>query len=295
MTMNIIETTALTKKFKGQIAVNNLNMEIPKGVVCGFLGKNGAGKTTTIKMLAGLTKPTSGSFKLNGGIGYLPDVPGFYNYMTAKEYLEFSGNLCGIEEKILKNRTGELLEKTGLANTGKKRIKGFSRGMKQRLGIAQALINKPEIVFMDEPISALDPVGRHEIAKIIESLKGETTVFFSTHIISDVESICDYIVVLDNGFLKLADSLENIKKNHARNTVNIKFFNETDSVNFQNELKNVSQSFAVYNSLEIGMNEEAAGAAGKTIFQILSKTGIAIESYRSFVPSLENIFMEVTK
>jgi len=293
--MNIIETTALTKKFKGQIAVNNLNMEIPKGVVCGFLGKNGAGKTTTIKMLAGLTKPTSGSFKLNGGIGYLPDVPGFYNYMTAKEYLEFSGNLCGIEEKILKNRTGELLEKTGLANTGKKRIKGFSRGMKQRLGIAQALINKPEIVFMDEPISALDPVGRHEIAKIIESLKGETTVFFSTHIISDVESICDYIVVLDNGFLKLADSLENIKKNHARNTVNIKFFNETDSVNFQNELKNVSQSFAVYNSLEIGMNEEWAGAAGKTIFQILSKTGIAIESYRSFVPSLENIFMEVTK
>ena len=202
--MFAIETQNLSKKFDTHVAVNNLNLQVPSGSICGFLGKNGAGKTTTIKMLVGLSRPSSGKIIIHGqernygkldnrDIGYLPDVPNFYNYYSAGEYLDFCGKLYGMKKTERKNRIYELLDMVGLKDD-KTPVTGYSRGMKQRLGIAQALMNSPRIIFLDEPISALDPIGRREIMQLIQSLRGSVTVFFSTHIFADDLSMLHQMV-----------------------------------------------------------------------------------------------------
>ena len=205
-----IETIGLVKSFGLFKAVDGLQLAVRKGEVFGFLGPNGAGKTTTLRMLAGLSKPDSGEIRLLGQpvsfgsmkgrerIGYLPDVPECYGYMRPVEFLSFCGALFGLDARTQKKRSLELLELVGLEHVNK-RIGGFSRGMKQRIGIAQALINEPDIVFMDEPASALDPMGRYDVMEILTKLKGNTTVFFSTHIITDIERVCDTIAIIDKG------------------------------------------------------------------------------------------------
>jgi ABC-2 type transport system ATP-binding protein len=303
--MNAIETKGLIKQYSTNKAVNGLNLQVPSGSICGFLGKNGAGKTTTIKMLVGLTKPTSGSIFLMGNekkfgdcnnahSGYLPDVPNFYGYMTASEYLDFCGKLYNLETTKRKSRIEELLKQVDLFGV-KTRIAGFSRGMKQRLGIAQALINEPDIIFMDEPISALDPIGRHEVMEIIRSLRGRVTVFFSTHILSDVENICDYALILEKGRILAADSIENIKKNHASNMAKIRFYSETDGARFLS----LSQDFKNFsvdqnNSVEFLLRSDDIRAMGKQIPILLSEAKLTLESYAAYVPTLEDIFLEVT-
>lgn len=303
--MNAIETAGLSKQFGMHKAVENLDLHVPKGSICGFLGKNGAGKTTTIKMLVGLTKPTSGSISLMGEtrkfgacsnthIGYLPDVPNFYGYMTGREYLAFCGNLYAMESSKLKSRIDELLKQVGLKNT-KTRIAGYSRGMKQRLGIAQALINEPDIIFMDEPISALDPIGRHEVMEIIRSLRNTVTVFFSTHILADVETTCDYVLILDKGKVLADDSIVSIKQKHASNTAKLRLYTPEDSSRFM-KLAKESDGFSAenQNGVEFLLRADDMHKLGKRIPSILSEAEIPLESYQAYVPSLEDIFLEVT-
>lgn len=245
--MNSIEIIRLTKKFGNHKAVDDLNIQVKKGSICGFLGKNGAGKTTTIKMLVGLLEPNAGTIRImgqerkfgkldNSKIGYLPDVPNFYGYMTAAEYLDFCAQLYGMDNKKRKVVIDELLKKVDLYGV-KTKIQGFSRGMKQRLGIAQALINEPEVVYMDEPISALDPIGRHEVMEIIRSLRGAHTIFFSTHVLSDVENVCDHAIILDKGKVLINDTIENIKKEYANNSIKIRLYYKNDSEKFLNVMK----------------------------------------------------------
>ena len=179
-------------------------------MVFGFLGRNGAGKTTALRILSGLARPSSGTAHVLGHdvarasdvvrsqIGFLPDVPGFYPWMTAREYMELAGRLFGLDSATLEVRAAPLLEMAGLAGVTT-RIGGFSRGMKQRLGIAQALINAPSLLMLDEPTSALDPIGRREVLEMVGSLRGRTTVFFSTHILADVERVCDAVAILERG------------------------------------------------------------------------------------------------
>ena len=303
-----IEARDLTKQFGKYKAVDNLNLKIPAGSICGFLGRNGAGKTTTIKMLVGLARPTNGSIYLmeterkfghcnNKHIGYLPDVPNFYGYMKASEYLDFCGKLHGMDRVELKNRTNELLELVNLTNT-KTTISGFSRGMKQRLGIAQALINKPSIIILDEPISALDPIGRHEVMQIIRSLRGIVTVFFSTHVLSDVENVCDYGLILEKGKLLAEDSIENLKKKHASNVAVMKLYSSTDGSKFYSFMKELSDvniaSIEEKSPVEFILRADDMQLLGKRIPFILSELGIPLESYTAYVPSLEDIFLEVT-
>jgi ABC-2 type transport system ATP-binding protein len=219
-----VKINGLVKDFHGVLAVNGLDLSVPEGSIYGFLGPNGAGKTTTLKMIAGMTEPTSGDIEIMGEkvtfgnhqhrdmIGYLPDVPGFYDWMTAREFLTFVGGLYHIPKDVLSKRCDELLELVHLKKHTKKKIGTYSRGMKQRLGIAQALVNNPKVVLLDEPVSALDPIGRKEVMDIILSLKNKVTVFFSTHILADVERICDRIVIIHEGKKLLEDSIENIKK-----------------------------------------------------------------------------------
>ena len=207
---NAIEITRLVKTFGDAVALDGIDLAVPHGSVFGFLGPNGAGKTTALRILTGLARPTAGEARILGvnvsaagnivrsRIGYLPDVPGFYPWMTAMEFVEFAGRLFGIEPTTLRERAESLLQMAGLSDV-KSKVGGFSRGMKQRLGIAQALINAPSVLLLDEPTSALDPIGRREVLEMIASLRGRTTVFFSTHILADVERVCDTAAILDRG------------------------------------------------------------------------------------------------
>lgn len=220
--MNMLDIQHLRKSFGSKEVIKDVSFSIPENTIFGFVGENGAGKTTTMKMILGLIKSDAGSIKVNDEvvtygntatnkyIGYLPDVPEFYTYMTPREYLMFSGQIAGVKEDELKGRVGELLELVGL-DREKHRIKGFSRGMKQRLGIAQALIQKPKLLICDEPTSALDPIGRKQILDVLVAAKEQTTVLFSTHILSDVERICDELVFLHDGRIALSGKINDIK------------------------------------------------------------------------------------
>ena len=210
--MTAIRTEQMTKVYGQVRALDGLTLTVEPGTVFGFLGPNGAGKTTTIRLLTGLAKPTQGrawvageeiadSGKVAARIGYLPEEPAFYTWMTPAELLEHVGRLFGLSSQERRSRTKELLELTGLSQVGKRRIGGFSRGMRQRLGLAQALVNRPEVLFLDEPVSALDPGGRKEILEMIGQLRGQCTVFMSTHILQDVERVCDTVGIIDHGKL----------------------------------------------------------------------------------------------
>lgn len=230
--MPVLEISDLTKQYGSTNAVDHLSLTVEKGCVFGFLGLNGAGKTTTIRMITGLAKPTTGEITVCGDrvrfgssfanrhIGFLPDVPEFYTFMRPKEYLVLCGKLCGIDSASAAKRSDELLGLVGL-DTVHKKIGGFSRGMKQRLGIAQALMHQPELLILDEPTSALDPVGRKEILTIIAALRGQVTVLFSTHILSDVQRVCDSIGILNQGRLALEGSLTDIEQKYSGQNIRI--------------------------------------------------------------------------
>jgi ABC-2 type transport system ATP-binding protein len=249
-----VEARGLTKRYKTALAVDNVDIHVPAGCCCGFLGKNGAGKTTTLKMMVGLKKPTAGEIFIMGTpqvfgearpvpFGYLPDVPNFYSYMNGTEFLTFCAKLCGIPADKRAGRVKFLLQKVGL-DKARQTVSGYSRGMKQRLGIAQALINDPKVIFMDEPISALDPIGRRDVTEIIRNLKdgGDTAVVFSTHILADIEEVCDFVLVIEKGRIMAQDYLVNLKAKHKRNEAEVRFYEpETaekfmKAVSLENEL-----------------------------------------------------------
>jgi ABC-2 type transport system ATP-binding protein len=221
-----IEIIRLVKRFGDAVALDGIELAVPQGSVFGFLGPNGAGKTTALRILTGLARPTAGEARILGHdvskagnavraqIGYLPDVPGFYPWMTALELVEFAGRLFAIGPTVLRERAEGLLEMAGLSAVRSK-VGGFSRGMKQRLGIAQALINAPRVLLLDEPTSALDPIGRRDVLEMIASLRGRTTVFFSTHILADVERVCDTVAILDRGRVVANAPIAELKRRAA--------------------------------------------------------------------------------
>ena len=222
--MTAIMTEALVKDYGRVKAVDCLDLSVAEGAIFGFLGPNGAGKTTTIRMLTGMARPTSGSAQVAGvnlrsdrkvraKIGYLPEEPAFYTWMTPLEYLDHVGRLFGLNSAERQSRSKELLDQVGLAEVAKRRIGGFSRGMRQRMGLAQALVNRPEVLFLDEPVSALDPGGRKEVLDLIVGLRGQCTVFMSTHILADVERVCDSVGIIDHGRLIIeANQAELLKR-----------------------------------------------------------------------------------
>ncbi len=226
--MSVIEIRDLVKDFPGGVwkrrafrAVDGLSLDVERGEVFGFLGPNGAGKTTTLKILMGLLGPTSGSASILGQpvdrvamrrrIGFLPEHPYFYDYLTAQELLVYVGRLFGLRAPELGRRVDALLERVGLAQARNQQLRRFSKGMVQRIGIAQAIINDPEVVFLDEPMSGLDPLGRREVREVIASLKARgVTVFFSSHILPDVEALCDRVAILNRGRLQQSGALHDI-------------------------------------------------------------------------------------
>lgn len=272
----------VSKSFGDKSVLKEVNLEIPEHRIYGFVGKNGAGKTTTMKMILGLLKPDTGEIYVNGEkvmygntptnrfIGYLPDVPEYYGYLNCREYLGFSGEISGMDAKECKARSEELLELVGLADE-KHRIKGFSRGMKQRLGIAQALLHKPKLLICDEPTSALDPVGRKDVLDIIikAATYENTTVIFSTHILSDVEKVCNEIALLNEGRICYSGGIKELKDKYTKHGYIIELADKT--LEYPN-----------------GTEEEMRLEISK-----LLKDGISFKKAELMEPSLENVFMEV--
>jgi ABC-2 type transport system ATP-binding protein len=210
--------------------LDDVDLRVEQGSVFGFLGPNGAGKTTMLRLLTGLARPTSGSARILGQdvaavgnsvrteMGFLPDVPGFYDWMTGEEFLRFAAGLFGIEGGELSKRLDLLLGLAGLEGV-RTQIGGYSRGMKQRLGVAQALINAPRLLLLDEPTGALDPLGRKDVLDMIASLRGRTTVFFSTHILGDVERVCDTVAVLNAGQIVAQGPIDELRARYGQQKV----------------------------------------------------------------------------
>ncbi|KXB68573.1 putative bacitracin ABC transporter, ATP-binding protein BcrA [Aedoeadaptatus coxii] len=303
--MEALKIENLHKSFGKNTIINGLSMSIPENTIFGFLGINGAGKTTTMKMILGFLKKDEGSIevfgeevsfgqsKTNRFIGYLPDVPEFYGYMTAKEYLNLCGAITGLSKNEIKNKSEELLELVGLRDVNK-RISGYSRGMKQRLGIAQALLNSPKLLICDEPTSALDPLGRKEILDIILKIKDFTTVIFSTHILSDVEAICDHVVVLDKGKNVLEGSIDELKNIKRKNTIKIRFKADKELKVFKS-LDKFSNLVTNEKGDTLYLTDEDNQLKDLDILYELYKLNIFPIEIKIEEPTLENIFMEVTK
>lgn len=216
-----IETRGLRKEYGGRAVVDSLDLEVARGEVFGFLGPNGAGKSTTVKMLLGLVRPTSGNLRVLGGtlsearirrkLGFLPEQFRFHTWMRGDEFLSFHGRLAGLSKRKLKERIPEALSLVGLEGRGGDELKSYSKGMLQRVGLAQAIIHTPDLVFLDEPTSALDPLGRVEVRGIIHSLKDSgVTVFLNSHLLSEVEQTCDRVAFVNGGKVMTAGTINEL-------------------------------------------------------------------------------------
>ncbi len=298
--MDMLRITGLQKNFGDKQVLKGLDLAVPEGSIFGFIGKNGAGKTTTMKAILGLLQMDAGQILVNGEpvtygqtatnrhIGFLPDVPAFYPFMTAEEYLRFCSKISRMQKSEYESRCKELLDLVGLRNE-KHRIKGFSRGMKQRLGIAQALLNRPKLLICDEPTSALDPVGRKEILDILLSVRQQTTVLFSTHILSDVERICTDVAFLNDGAIQMQGKLSDLKS---------KFRSEEYTLELE-QAADLAQLCAVFPQMvqtgqsQTSFRESRHSAAD--VLRFLADRNISVVKLERTEPSLETLFMEVTQ
>ncbi len=231
-TQAAIETAGLTKHFPGVQALTDLTLEVPTGSIYGFLGPNGAGKTTALKMLAGLTRPTSGTARVAGipveagaayrqAVGFLGQEPRFYGWMTGREVIQYVGSLYPADARPNKARIQEVIDLVGIADAADRPSKTYSGGMRQRLGIAQAIVTRPKVVLLDEPVSALDPIGRREVLELMTALKGEVTVFYSTHILDDVQRVSDHVAILDHGKLVRAQPTSELLSSFSRDRMKV--------------------------------------------------------------------------
>lgn len=295
----------LSKAFGGRKIIDGLDMAVPEGSVFGFIGQNGAGKTTTMKMILGLLRPDRGEIsvcqepvrfgrtKTNRYIGYLPDVPAFYDYMTPTGYLALCGEVIGLPKGETRRRSGELLSLVGLGDNAQ-RIGGFSRGMKQRLGIAQALLPRPRLLLCDEPTSALDPVGRKEILDILRKISSTTTVLFSTHILSDVERICDRAALLSRGRIAVSGTLPEIKALHGHESLLLEFPGRDALRAFKARAE--VQPFlpaAEENGRELILHSREMEKLQHAVFRVLAETALCPVKIEILEPSLESLFLEV--
>ena len=298
--MDMLRVTDLHKRFGDKEVLRGVELSVPEHSIFGFIGKNGSGKTTTMKAVLGLLRADAGEITVNGErvvygqtatnrhIGYLPDVPSFYSFMTATEYLSYCGEITGMRRADIASRSKELLELVGLGGETH-RIGGYSRGMKQRLGIAQALLGRPRLLICDEPTSALDPVGRKEILDILSAVREQTTVLFSTHILSDVERICTDVAFLHDGVVQVQGKLSDIKARYRGEEYRLETENETDA-------RMLLEVFS-------GMKQTASGGlafrdgeiAAADVLRLVADKRIPLLKWERVEPTLESLFMEVTE
>nr|WP_275980221.1 ABC transporter ATP-binding protein [Halalkalibacter alkaliphilus] len=293
----IVSINGLSKTYKEHKAVNSISFDIEKGRCIALLGPNGAGKTTTLQMLAGLLTPTSGSIEFAGYekkdyrplIGFLPQHPSFFNWMTPREFLQFAGELSDVPKKQLNARIEETLAFVSLQDVKNKKIGGFSGGMKQRLGLAQALLHEPELLILDEPVSALDPTGRRDVLELIDQLKSKMTILFSTHILHDAEQVCEEILMLKDGELKWNGTLEALKVEF--DSLAIKLQTQEPIGTFLEQLDYVED--VKYNDLTTATIALSDLSKTNELLQEIIRQNTTLVHYEMLQDSLEDAYMKV--
>jgi ABC-2 type transport system ATP-binding protein len=304
-----VATTGLTKRYSGGVvALDNLSLTVPSGTIFGFLGPNGAGKTTTLRLLTGLATATGGTGTVGGvriggtggelarNIGYLDQDPRFYGWMRGRELLNMVGQLHGLHGAALRQRVGEVLEIVGLTDAGHRRIGGYSGGMRQRLGIGQALINQPRVLFLDEPVSSLDPEGRRDVLEIISRLRGTATVFMSTHILNDVERVCDRVAILNLCHLVVEGPIDELLDRYAQPIYELE--PEPQQPGSIERLAGVlrGQAWAreirtTPDTVRVFVNDPRV--AGPAILPLVVSSGVNLVRYERARPSLEDVFLRL--
>jgi ABC-2 type transport system ATP-binding protein len=303
--MSAIQIEGLTKSFGKFRALDALSLTVEKGSVFGFLGPNGAGKTTTLRILTGLAHADSGSARVDGleagrsadiasRTGYLPEDPAFYPWMTGMEVLDFMGQIHGIEPQERRKRAEELLEMAGLAGAAKRRVGGYSRGMKQRLGLAQALLHRPPVLLLDEPASALDPAGRREVLSMIEGLRGSSTVFMSTHILADVERICDTVAIIDHGRLVINARRDDLITQFAKPMLALEVDPPEAIPGLADAIRTMpwARTVAVEDRRLVVTVHDLA-AAQRALLRLAVEADVAVTRYEQVKPSLEDVFLRI--
>jgi ABC-2 type transport system ATP-binding protein len=306
--MAAIRVEELRKTFGEVRALDGLTFSVEPGSVFGFLGPNGAGKTTTIRILTGLARVTSGRAWVDGvevtaakhgvarRIGYLPQDPAFYPWMTASELLDYVGRLFALSSKARQTRTGELLELVGLTEAARRRVGGFSGGMRQRLGIAQALINQPPVLLLDEPVSSLDPAGRRELLRLIEHLREQCTVLMSTHILADVGRVCDTVGIINRGKLVTQSPQKELLERFAVPAFEIEVdrgLAEPLAAWAQDigRVPWVTSISPIERTARVVVND--VSAAKRELVASIAQAGLILTRYEVVRPSLEDVFLQL--
>lgn len=306
----IIQVHQLTKKFGERTTVKGISFALEKGSCTALLGPNGAGKTTTLRMLAGLMAPTSGQITRLGQdqnqgrrseqnqIGYLPQHPSFYKWMSGMEFVVYAARLSGMSKQEAREEAEAVLERVGLQAASRRRISDYSGGMKQRLGLAQALVHHPDMLLLDEPVSALDPVGRREVMELLQELKGETTILLSTHVLHDAEEVCDRVMMMREGEIVENGELSDLLDKYSLPVLNLQleYHSNPSAVNWLRSLR--ERPFV----LEY---EQHGGSAAITVSDIkearaviLSEAAerhIPLQRFEAGTSSLEEMFMKVVQ
>jgi len=304
----MIQIENLTKQYHAVRALDNLNMTVEPGSIFGFLGPNGSGKTTTLRILTGLAKPTAGSAQVAGvnvskdahnlpsHIGYLPEEPAFYSWMTPQEFLDYIGRLHGLSSSQRIARIKELLILVDLAEVGKRRIGGFSRGMRQRLGLAAALVHRPEVLLLDEPVSALDPAGRKDVLELIGQLSGKCTILMSTHILADVERVCNVVGIISRGRIIVQSPREELLNRYVQPVFELDSADVPAIQRWAELLKKQSWVTSVHvesQTARIVVND-VAQARAELLASALAQH-IVLRRYEEMRPSLEDVFLKLVE
>ena len=300
---------ALTKRFSADVlALDRLDLVVPAGSVFGFLGPNGAGKTTTLRILASLAHATSGEGEIlgvpvgsslpnrRGLLGYLDQDPRFHGWMRGRELLELVGSLYGMRGAELRTRIDETLEAVGLGDAGRRAIGTYSGGMRQRLGLAQAVLNRPPVLLLDEPVSSLDPEGRRHVLEIIRGLGGESTVLFSTHILNDVERVCDRVAILDHGRLLAEAPIDELLDRYAQPVYVIEP-DMTDAGAVERlatdlrRLPGVQAAEVDAGLLRVAVGDDAG--VGRRLLAAVASSGVSVGRFERQRPTLEDVFLRL--
>ena len=292
----MITVNGLTKSFNGKVVVDNVSFLLEENTSTALIGPNGAGKTTILSMLTGLLAPTEGSVQLKGGgdirsaIGFLPQYPQFFAWQTPKEALALYGGLSGMSKGEVAARIDEVLQFVGLEEAKRKKIGTFSGGMKQRLGIAQAIMHKPKVLLLDEPVSALDPAGRREMMDLLKQLQQETTILYSTHILNDAEQMTDQVLFLKKGQLVERGSLTEVQQKFADPRIEVKFTNEMAAVQFAE-----AYASAEHDGLFVSVMTEESDQEMAAMIAGLQNYGEQVVKVERKTASLEEIFLKVAE
>ena len=302
-----IEIRGLTRRYGPVLAIDSLDLDVPTGSVFGFLGPNGAGKTTTLRILTSLAFATDGAASIlgvpvghgepnrRGLIGYLDQDPRFHGWMRGRELLELVGNLYGMHGAPLRTRIDETLERVGLADAGHRAIGGYSGGMRQRLGLAQAILNRPPVLLLDEPVSALDPEGRRDVLEVIGELRRESTVLFSTHILNDVERVCDRIAILHRGRLVTEGPIDELLGRYAHPVYLIEPQAGAEAVATLaaalGDLAGVTGIERSATQLRVSVHDDPDVAA--RLLVTVAATGVPLLRFERQRPTLEDVFLRL--